>query len=31
MSVVSVCYIKSDLKPSGAVYTTLLEARLGGQ
>ena len=31
MSVVSVCYIKSDLKPSGAVYTTLLEARLGGE
>jgi len=31
MPAVSVCYIKSDLKPSGAVYTTLLEARLGGQ
>jgi 2'-5' RNA ligase len=29
MPVVSVCYIKSDLKPSGAVYTTLFEARLG--
>ena len=29
MGVTAVSYIKSDLKPSGAVYTTLLEARLG--
>lgn len=29
MSVTAVSYIKSELKPSGAVYTTLLEARLG--
>lgn len=28
MEVASVCYIKSDLKPSGAVYTTLLETTL---
>lgn len=26
-----VSYIRSDLQPSGAVYTTLLGARLGGQ
>ncbi len=30
MSVSTVSYIKSDLRPSGAVYTTLLEAELGG-
>jgi 2'-5' RNA ligase len=29
MAVESVAYIKSDLKPSGAVYTTLLKASLG--
>ena len=29
MSVTAVRYIKSDLRPSGAVYTTLLEAELG--
>jgi 2'-5' RNA ligase len=29
MDVTVVCYIKSDLRPSGAVYTTLLEAELG--
>jgi 2'-5' RNA ligase len=29
MAVAVVSYIKSDLKPSGAVYTTLLEAGLG--
>jgi 2'-5' RNA ligase len=29
MGVTAVSYIKSDLKPSGAVYTTLLAARLG--
>jgi 2'-5' RNA ligase len=28
MAVTAVSYIKSDLKPSGAVYTTLLEAEL---
>jgi len=28
MSVTAVSYIKSDLKPSGAVYTTLFEAEL---
>jgi 2'-5' RNA ligase len=30
MAVSSVSYIKSELKPSGAVYTTLLEADLAG-
>jgi 2'-5' RNA ligase len=30
MTVHMVSYIKSDLKPSGAVYTTLFEARLAG-
>ncbi|HSR30067.1 MAG TPA: RNA 2',3'-cyclic phosphodiesterase [Anaerolineae bacterium] len=30
MTVTVVSYIKSDLKPSGAVYTTLFEAKLGG-
>lgn len=30
MTVTSVSYIKSELKPSGAVYTTLFEAELGG-
>jgi hypothetical protein len=30
MAVTAVAYIKSDLLPSGAVYTTLLEAELGG-
>ena len=30
MTVHTVSYIQSDLKPSGAVYTTLLEARLEG-
>jgi 2'-5' RNA ligase len=30
MTAVVVSYIKSDLRPSGAVYTTLFEARLGG-
>lgn len=30
MAVHAVSYIKSDLKPSGAVYTTLLEAALKG-
>jgi hypothetical protein len=25
-----VSYIKSDLQPSGAVYTTLFQARLAG-
>lgn len=29
MSVRSVCFIKSDLRPSGAVYTTLDEVELG--
>lgn len=29
MTVTGVCYIKSDLLPSGAVYTTLLEVGLG--
>jgi 2'-5' RNA ligase len=29
MTVTAVSYIKSDLKPSGAVYTTLFEASLG--
>lgn len=29
MDVTSVLFIKSDLRPSGAVYTTLSEARLG--
>jgi 2'-5' RNA ligase len=29
MPVAKVSYIKSDLQPSGAVYTTLLEANLG--
>lgn len=29
MAVAAVSYIKSELKPSGAVYTTLLEAELG--
>jgi 2'-5' RNA ligase len=29
MAVTAVSYIKSELKPSGAVYTTLLEAELG--
>jgi 2'-5' RNA ligase len=29
MDVTVVCHIKSDLRPSGAVYTTLLEAELG--
>jgi 2'-5' RNA ligase len=28
MTVGAVCYIKSDLRPSGAVYTTLFEAEL---
>ena len=31
MAVTSVAYIKSDLRPTGAVYTTLVEARLQGQ
>jgi 2'-5' RNA ligase len=31
VAVASVCYIKSDLRPSGAVYTTLAEAALGGR
>ncbi|MGD2206022.1 MAG: RNA 2',3'-cyclic phosphodiesterase [Anaerolineae bacterium] len=30
MTVTSVSYIKSDLRPSGAVYTTLFEAALRG-
>ena len=30
MMVTAVSYIKSDLRPSGAVYTTLAEAKLGG-
>jgi 2'-5' RNA ligase len=30
MAVTAVCYIKSDLRPNGAVYTTLFEAKLGG-
>jgi 2'-5' RNA ligase len=30
MTVTAVSYIKSDLKPSGAVYTTLFEAKLEG-
>lgn len=30
MTVTIVSYIKSELKPSGAVYTTLFEAKLGG-
>ena len=30
MAVSAVAYIKSDLRPSGAVYTTLVEARLQG-
>jgi 2'-5' RNA ligase len=30
MQVHEVCYIKSDLRPSGAVYTTLSRAPLGG-
>jgi 2'-5' RNA ligase len=30
MTVTAVSYIKSDLRPSGAVYTTLLEAELRG-
>lgn len=30
MEVSTVSYIRSDLKPSGAVYTTLLEAKLKG-
>jgi 2'-5' RNA ligase len=30
MAVTAVSYIKSDLKPSGAVYTTLAEAKLKG-
>jgi 2'-5' RNA ligase len=30
MAVEVLSFIKSDLRPSGAVYTTLLEARLGG-
>jgi 2'-5' RNA ligase len=30
MSVREVCYIKSDLRPSGAVYTALSRASLGG-
>jgi len=29
MQAMAVSYIKSDLRPSGAVYTTLFEARLG--
>ena len=29
MTVTEVCHIKSDLRPSGAVYTTLFGARLG--
>ncbi len=29
MDVTGLAYIKSDLRPSGAVYTTLAEARLG--
>jgi 2'-5' RNA ligase len=29
MTVTAVCHIKSDLRPSGAVYTTLFEAKLG--
>jgi 2'-5' RNA ligase len=29
MDVAVVCHIKSDLRPSGAVYTTLFEAELG--
>jgi hypothetical protein len=29
MTVTAVSYIKSDLRPSGAVYTTLFEAVLG--
>jgi len=28
MTARTVCYIQSDLKPSGAVYTTLFEAEL---
>jgi len=31
MTVERVCYIKSDLRPSGAVYTTLYAATLGGE
>jgi len=31
MAVSSVAYIKSDLRPTGAVYTTLVEARLQGR
>lgn len=30
MTVTIVSYIKSELKPGGAVYTTLFEAKLGG-
>jgi 2'-5' RNA ligase len=30
MTVTIVSYIKSELKPSGAVYTTLVETKLGG-
>jgi 2'-5' RNA ligase len=30
VAVASVAHIKSDLRPSGAVYTTLLDASLGG-
>ena len=30
MRATSVCYIKSDLEPGGAVYTTLLKTPLGG-
>jgi len=31
MDVSIVSFIKSDLRPGGAVYTTLMEAQLGGQ
>jgi RNA 2',3'-cyclic 3'-phosphodiesterase len=31
MAVSAVAYIKSDLRPTGAIYTTLAEARLQGQ
>ena len=31
MAVTSVAYIKSDLRPTGAIYTTLVEAGLQGQ
>jgi 2'-5' RNA ligase len=30
VAVASVAYIQSDLRPSGAVYTTLFDASLGG-